>query len=51
MAWYAIATYEQGGVPRPALVLDKVLYDLAEVNKAASTPPAALFTKSEAKRS
>lgn len=34
MAWYAIATYEQGGVTRPALVLDKVLYDLAEVNKA-----------------
>lgn len=36
MAWYAIATYVQneGGQARPALVLDEVLFDLAEVIKA-----------------
>ena len=37
MAWYAIATYVQGGVggqARPALVQDDLLFDLADVVKA-----------------
>lgn len=36
MAWYAIATYEQDGKARPALVLDDELFDLAAVVGAAA---------------
>lgn len=34
LVWYAIATYEQGGQMRPALVLDEDLFDLAQLIKA-----------------
>ncbi|MBB3211066.1 2-keto-4-pentenoate hydratase/2-oxohepta-3-ene-1,7-dioic acid hydratase in catechol pathway [Herbaspirillum sp. Sphag1AN] len=42
MAWYAIATYEQGGQARPALVVGEQLFDLAALQ--AALPAAELIS-------
>ena len=42
MAWYAIATYENGAEQRPALVLEDELYDLAQLAAASSAAGTAI---------